>query len=171
MLVRKYVEALFLSLNKDEILEIYKALQKLSLIVKNSKFILIVKSPLLNIDEKIEVLKNISECENSKFLNFLRILLENKRIDLLKDIYKSFDALVSKSLNHYNGKVEGEISGATLKAIEEKLSKKFNAVIKLSLEKKDINGIKIFVDVLNVEISIDENRIKNDIISNILKAI
>jgi F-type H+-transporting ATPase subunit delta len=43
--------------------------------------------------------------------------------------------------------------------------------IKLNLEKKDINGIKVFVDVLNVEAQVDENRIKQDIISNILKAI
>jgi F-type H+-transporting ATPase subunit delta len=171
MLVEKYVKALLLSLNEDEIVKVYESIARLSLVAKAPKFILIVKSPLLSIDEKIDILKDLAECKNSKFVNFLRILLENKRTDLLKEIFRVLYAAVSNYFNTYAGKVEGNISEETLKALEEKLSKKFDATIKLNLEKKDINGIKVFVDVLNVEAQVDENRIKQDIISNILKVI
>jgi F-type H+-transporting ATPase subunit delta len=171
MLVEKYVKALLLSLNEDEIVKVYEAIARLSLVAKDPKFILIVKSPLLSIDEKIDILKDLAECKNLKFVNFLRILLENKRTDLLKEIFRVLYAAVSNYFNTYAGKVEGNISEETLKALEEKLSKKFDATIKLNLEKKDINGIKVFVDVLNVEAQVDENRIKQDIISNILKVI
>jgi F-type H+-transporting ATPase subunit delta len=172
MLVEKYVKALLLSLeNDDEIVKVYEAIARLSLVAKNPKFILIIKSPVLSVDEKINVIKELAECDNSKFINFMKILLENKRTDLLKEIFKTLYAAVSNYFNTYAGKVEGNVSEDTLKALEEKLSKKFNATIKLELDKKEINGIRVFVDVLNVEASIDENRIKQDIISNILKAI
>jgi F-type H+-transporting ATPase subunit delta len=172
MLVEKYVKALLSSLKSDdEIVKVYEAIARLSLVAKDPKFILIVKSPVLSIDEKLNIIKELAECDNPKFINFMRILLENKRIDLLKEIYKSLYAAVSHYFNTYAGKVEGDISEDTLKALEEKLSQKFNATIKLNLDKKEINGIKVFVDVLNVEAQVDENRIKQDIISNILKAI
>ena len=78
---------------------------------------------------------------------------------------------VSNYFNTYAGVVEGKVSEATLKEIESKLSEKFNATIKLQLNEKDINGIKVFVDILNVEVALSEDKIKNDLINNILKAI
>jgi F-type H+-transporting ATPase subunit delta len=171
MIVEKYTKALMASLNKEEQKEIFEALKKLAILSKNSKFMLILKSPLLKTEEKLKFIQNITECSNKKFINFVKILNENKRIDLIKDIFKNYHAKLSISNNTFDGTAEGHISEETLKALEDKLSSKFNAVIKLSLKEKDINGIKVFVDVLNVEVSIDENRIKQDIITDILKAI
>ena len=171
MIVEKYVKALLAALNEDEIVEVYEAIARLALVAKDPKFILLVKSPLLTIDEKVEILKELAECNNPKFVNFMRILLENKRIDLLKEIYQSLYAAVSKHFNTYAGVVVGKISEDTLKSIEEKLSKEFDATIKLQLKEKEINGLKVYVDVLNVELSILEERIKKDLMSQILKAI
>jgi F-type H+-transporting ATPase subunit delta len=171
MIVEKYVKALLAALDENEIVEVYEAIARLALVAKDPKFILLVKSPLLSIDEKVNFLKELAESDNPKLLNFLRILLENKRIDLLKEIYQSLYAAVSKHFNTYAGTVIGNISEETLKAIEEKLAKKFDATIKLNLKKEDINGIKVFVDVLNVEVSILEDRIKQDLLNQILKAI
>ena len=171
MIVEKYVKALLAALDENEIVEVYEAIARLALVAKDPKFILLVKSPLLSIDEKVNFLKELAESDNPKFLNFLRILLENKRIDLLKEIYQSLYAAVSKHFNTYAGVVVGNISEETLKAIEEKLAKKFDATIKLKSKKEDINGIKVFVDVLNVEVSILEERIKQDLLNQILKAI
>jgi F-type H+-transporting ATPase subunit delta len=171
MIIEKYTKALISSLNKNEQKEIFEALKKLALLCKNQKFILILKSPLLSQEEKLNFVKEITECNNAKFINFIKILDENKRIDLIKDIFKNYYAKLAFLNNAFDGVVEGNISDETLKVLEEKLSSKFNAAIKLYLEKKDINGIKVFVDVLNVEAQIDENRIKQDIITDILKAI
>jgi F-type H+-transporting ATPase subunit delta len=171
MVVEKYVKALMATLNEDEIVEVYEAIAKLALISKDPKFILLVKSPLLSIDEKVKILSEIADCKNQKFLNFIRILLENKRMDLIKEIHQSLYEKVSKFFNTYAGVVEGKISENTLKEIEKKLSKKFNANIKLKLKERDLNGIKVFVDVLNVEVSIVEDRIKQELLNTILKAI
>ncbi|WP_456479261.1 F0F1 ATP synthase subunit delta [Nautilia sp.] len=171
MVVEKYTKAFLSSLSEEEIAPAYEAVARIALVAKEPKFILIVKSPLLSIDEKIKVLAEIAEYDNPKFLNFLRIVLENKREDLFKEIHTSLYEKVSRHFNTYAGVVEGKISEETLKQIEDKLSEKFKAVIKLQLNEKDINGIKVFVDILNIEVALSEDKIKNDLINNILKAI
>ena len=171
MIVEKYSKALIKALNEKELVDVYEAVAKIALISKDPKFILLIKSPILSIDEKVKILSDLADCKNPKFINFMRIVLENKRVDLLKDIHKRLYAKVSEIKNTYAGFVEGKISEDTLKSLEEKLSKKFNATIKLFLKEKDINGLKVFVDVLNVEFALVEDRIKQDLISQILKAI
>ena len=171
MVVEKYTKALLLSLKEEEIVPTYEAIARIALVAKDSKFILLIKSPLLSIDEKVEILSQIAEYNNPKFLNFLRIVLENKREDLLKEIYLSLYEKVSFYFNTFGGKIEGNITESVLKEIEGKLSKKFNAKIKLLLEKSDINGIKVFVDVLNIEVAINEEKIKSNLVDYILKAI
>jgi len=171
MVVEKYTKALLLSLKKEEVAPTYEAMAKIASVVKNSKFILIIKSPLISVEEKVKILSQIAEYNNPKFLNFLKIILENKREDLLKEVYLNLYEKVSFYFNSFNGKVEGNITEDVLKDIEDKLSKKFNANIKLSSEKRDINGIKVFVDVLNIEVAINEAKIKSNLIDHILKAI
>ena len=171
MVVEKYTKALLLSLKEEEITSTYEAMSKIASVAKDNKFILIIKSPLLSIDEKVKILSEIAQYNNPKFLNFLRIVLENKRENLLKEIYLNLYEKVSFYFNTFNGKVEGNITEDVLKEIENKLSKKFNVNMKLLLEKNDINGIKVFVDVLNIEVAINEEKIKSNLINHILKAI
>jgi len=172
MLVQKYAKALLASLkNEDEIVEVYEGLARVSLVAKDPKFLLVVKSPLLTIDDKVNFLLEVSETKNEAYKNFLRIVLENKREDLFKEIFQIVYQMVARHFNTYAGVVEGKVSEDVLKELEEKLSKKLNATIKLQLKEKDINGIKVYVDVLNVEVAIDENRIKSDLVNQILKAI
>jgi len=171
MVVEKYTKAFLASLNKDEVAEAYEAIARIALVAKDPKFILIVKSPMLSVEEKLQFLSEIAEYKNEKFINFLRIILENKREDLFKEIHTSLYEKVSKYFNTYAGVVEGKVSEDMLKEIENKLTQKFNAEIRLLLKEKDINGIKVFVDILNVEVAINEDKIKSDLINDILKAI
>jgi len=171
MVVEKYTKALLLSLKEEEIIPTYEAITKIASAVKNSKFILIIKSPLLSTEKKVKILSQIAEYDNPKFLNFIRIILENKREDLLKEIYLNLYKKISFYFNTFNGTVEGNITKDVLKEIEDKLSKKFNAKIKLSLNKNNANGIRVFVDVLNIEVVINEEKIKSNLVNYILNAI
>jgi len=172
MVVEKYTKALLESLsNREEIVEVYEALARVALVSNDSKFVLIVKSPVLSIDEKVSFLMQIAQSENKKLENFFKLLLVNKRIDLIKEIHKTLYVKVSELLNIYAGFVEGKVDENTLETLQKKLSEKFNADIHLQLKEKDLNGLRVFVDVLNVEIAIDENQIKQNLISHILKAI
>ena len=171
MVVEKYTKALLKALKKDEVVEVYEAIARVALISNEPKFILFIKSPVLSEEEKIEFLCEIAESKNEKLVNFFKILLENKRMDLIREIHLSLYAKVAEMFNTYAGFVYGKVSDELLEELEEKLSKKFDATIKLQLKESDINGIKVFVDVLNVEVALSEDKIKQDLISQILKAI
>jgi TRAP transporter TAXI family solute receptor len=69
-----------------------------------------------------------------------------------------------------------KVSEQVIYAVVKSVFENFEAFKKLhpafnNLKKEDINGIKVFVDVLNVEVSILEDRIKQDLLNQILKAI
>ncbi len=171
MIVEKYTKALMDTLAENEIVEIYEAVAKVALMANDPKFILIIKSPLLSLDEKLNFLTDIAQNNNQKLVNFFKILLLNKRMDLIKEIHQDLYEKVSIYLNMYAGTVEGKVNENVLKELEKKLSEKFNATIKLQLKESDLNGIRVFVDVLNVEVGLDENKIKRDLVNQILKAI
>ena len=171
MIVEKYTNALMNTLSDNEIVEIYEAIAKIASVANEPKFILIVKSPLLSLDEKLKFLIDLAQNDDKKLVNFLKILLINKRIDLIKEIHQNLYEKVSKYLNTYAGVVEGKVGENVLKELEKKLSEKFNANIKLRLKESELNGVRVFVDVLNVEVGLDENKIKRDLLNQILKAI
>ncbi len=171
MVVDKYTKALLSVLTKEEAASIYEAIARIALVAKNPKFVLIVKSPLLTDEEKVTFLSEIAENSNPKFINFLRVVVENKRIDTFKELHKAMLNRVSKLFNTYGGVVEGNVSDNVVVELEKKLSAKFDADIKLLKKEKDLNGIKVFVEVLNVEIDVDEDKIKRSLLNNILKAI
>jgi len=171
MIVEKYTKALLSVLSKEEASEVYEALARLALASKNVKFILIVKSPLLTNEEKVKFLSEVAECNNPKFINFLRILVENKRLDSFKELHKSMLNKVSKLFNTYGGVVEGKISDEVVSELERKLSDKFKATIKLLKKEKEFNGVKVFVEVLNVEVDVDEDKIKRNLLNHILKGV
>ena len=171
MIVEKYTKALMDSIEQEKLSEIYEAIKKVASVANNPKFILIVKSPIISMDEKIKFLIEIAGNDNKKLVNFFKILLINKRIDLIKDISQNLYEKVSMLLNTYYGVVEGKIQENILQELEKKLSEKFNANIKLRLKESELNGVRVFVDVLNVEVGLDENKIKRDLLNQILKAI
>ena len=171
MVVEKYTKALLRALDKDEVVEVYEAVARVALIANDPKFILLVKSPVLGEEEKVRLLCEIAQSQNEKLVNFFKILLENKRMDLIREIHQSLYEKVAEMFNTYAGFVYGKVNDETLEELEKKLSEKFDATVKLQLKESDINGIKVFVDVLNVEVAISEDRIKQDLVSQILKAI
>ena len=75
--------------------------------------------------------------------------------------------------NKYLGKIysDREIDAAKIKDLEEKISKKFNADIKLEPVKSELEGIKIEIEDLGFEISFSIDRLKQKMSEYILKAI
>ena len=84
MIVEKYTKALMDSVDKSQLVKVYEAIKKVADVSHNPKFILIIKSPLISIDEKIKFLTQIASNNDEKIINFFKILLINKRIDLIK---------------------------------------------------------------------------------------
>ena len=88
--------------------------------------------------------------------------------DIVKSIQKCY---LKKRYAKLNLKDLEQIAIDEIKMLEGKFSKKFNSSIKLNFEKKDVDGIKIDIDSLGIEIGFSRERVQTAMLEHILKAI
>jgi F-type H+-transporting ATPase subunit delta len=136
------------------------------------------KSVYLKYREKInktviKVLDSGNYVKSKELNNFLKLIVENGRIELIPDIANELNKIISKKKKSYKGIVysDSDIDSKVLGDLEKGLGKKFDSKISLSFNKGDFDGIKVDVEDLGIEISFSKSRINNQIVEHILKAI
>ena len=161
LVAKRYVKALVSDLNADELTGFIDELRRLVAAFGNEKFKNIIASPAL------------SGRKSVKFTNFVKLLGENKRLEILPNIANELLIQKSKINNVFCGKIYGgvEIDADKISKLEESFSRKFGARIMLEVAKSDYNGIKIELEDLGVEASFSMDRLKAQMIEYILKAI
>lgn len=77
------------------------------------------------------------------------------------------------SKNSFDGKVftSKKLTNSQIKELAESFNQKFNTEVILTQEIGDFNGIKVEIVDLGVEIGFSKDRLQNQIIEHILKAI
>ena len=170
---RKYVKALVSDLDKDDFNKFTTKLQEIANAFANEKFQNIIISPNLKNSEKVDFVLSLVGEADQKFINFIKLLGENKRLDILPSIVSELLAQKSKMDNVFYGKIYGgsQISQTQISELENSFSKRFNAKIILEPVKSDYNGIKIELDDLGVEASFSVDRLKAQMSEYILKGI
>ena len=167
----KYANAL-INVAGGEINSIISDMQRLAqaLTVPKVKHII-----YLSDDKKktLDFLLSLCEGKSKKLHDFLSILDEKNKLSFLPQILSALELAKAKSDNQYVGKVYSseDISKDVLKTLEEKLSSATQKQITLSYAKSDFSGIRVEVEMLNIEISFSKNQIKNKLIDHILKSI
>ena len=144
LIAKKYVKALVSDLSKDEFNNFTARLQEIANAFANEKFQNIIVSPNLKNSQKADFVLSLVGEADQKFVNFIKLLGENKRLDILPNIVSE---------------------------LESSFSKRFNAKIILEPVKSNYNGIKIELDDLGVEASFSVDRLKAQMSEYILKAI
>jgi len=174
LIAKRYIKALKSGLDLDSLKNLATIFSTLSESFKDSKFISIIESPNVNSKDKLDILLASVKVANSENLNnFIKLLVENKRINIIPAIAEELKKDIAKSTSTYEGVIYSDSSIDT-KLIEELstgLGKKFNASITLASVKNDFNGIKVDVEDLGIEINFSKDRIDNQIIEHIIKAI
>ena len=156
LIAKRYTKALINNLNNDELVNFIAKLSELSMAFSDEKFTNIIS------DEK-----------SVKFTNFIKLLGENKRIEILPNIVSELLLQKSKIDNTYHGNIyaDFEVSLDQISQFEASFSKKFGAKILLKAIKSDYSGVKIELDDLGVEVSFSLDRLKAQMSEFILKAI
>jgi len=173
MSIKKYVKALVESATKEHLEVIYNSLTPLMEISKDEKYNLIISSPLIRKDKKIEFIIDILSIEDKKIENLIKLLVENNRLKELPSLIFLLKDKIAELTGDYNGFVysKDNLEESKIAEIETKLSNKFNKNIKLTQKSSDKDGIQVYVDSLNVEIAVYENDIKAKLITDIIRAI
>jgi F-type H+-transporting ATPase subunit delta len=174
LIAKKYIKAITQGLDLESVQNMTSIFLSLSEAFNNDKFIAIIDNPNVATSDKAAILLDAVKSANSDAINnFIKLLVENKRINIIPAIAVELQKSVSASTKTYEGTVysNSDIDESTVIGLSSGLGKKFDATISLKTVKSDFNGIKVDVESLGVEINFSKDRIDSQIIDHIIKAI
>jgi len=111
--------------------------------------------------------------DDTTLVNFIKILGENKRLDLIPTITKVLNTDQQRVSNEYEGvlKSASSLNEAALTDLEESLKKYTGSTIRLTQEKSDLEGLRVSVDDLGIEVNFSKQRVKEQLIDFIKKSL
>jgi F-type H+-transporting ATPase subunit delta len=172
LIAKRYAQALS-SVSKD-LPSILEVLNILSDVTSSSEIKSTLTSPIISSEQKTAmILSTLGEGADDSLVNFIKILGENKRLDLIPAITKVLNTDQQRVSNEYEGvlKSASTLDEAVLANLEETLKKYTGSTIKLTQEKSDLDGLRVSVDDLGIEVNFSKQRVKEQLIDFIKKSL
>ncbi len=171
LIAKRYAQALS-SVSKDlpAILEVLNVLSEVTCSPEIRSTLL---SPIISSEQKTAMILAAVSDDDSTLVNFIKILGENKRLDLIPAITKVLNTDQQRVANEYEGvlKSASTLDEATLANLEETLKKYTGSTIKLTQEKTNLDGLRVSVDDLGIEVNFSKQRVKEQLIDFIKKSL
>jgi len=174
LIAKRYIKALLSDSDIDFVQNATVLFEGLSEAFKDDKFLNIMTSSDVSKDDKSSLLLDVVKPANSeKINNLIKVLVENKRINIIPSIAQELKKGLASATKTYAGIVfsDTEMDKTVIDNLSNGLSQKYDSKIELSFVKNDFNGIKVEVSDLGIEINFSKDRINNQIIQHIIKAI
>jgi len=171
LIAKRYVTALSsVSNNIESIAETLNALTK---VIKEEEIKVLLTSPIISSDKKTELILSSVDKTDDTLINFIKILGENKRLDLIPAISKVLNSELQKLSNQYEGVLRSKevLSENELVKLESSLKKYTGSTIKLQQEQTDLDGLRVSVDDLGIEVNFSKQRVKEQLIDFIKKSL
>ena len=172
LIAKRYATALS-SVSKD-IKGVAAVLNVLTEAVSTDEVKTALTSPIVASEKKTEmILSALGNEADATLVNFIKILGENKRLDLIPAIAKVLNADLQKESNKYEGVLRSskKLAKEELSKLEETLEKYTGSMIKLKQEKTDLDGLRVSVDDLGIEVNFSKQRVKEQLIDFIKKSL
>ncbi|MDD2450768.1 MAG: F0F1 ATP synthase subunit delta [Sulfurovum sp.] len=172
LIARRYVQAL--SAVSRDVPADAALLATLAEVISEKKVMNALTSPIIAAEKKTDmVLKALGESADSAMKNFIKILGENKRLDLIPIVSKVLNKELQKKSNQYEGIVKSAhlLDDAALADLEDTLQKYTGAMIKLAQEKSELDGLRVTVEDLGIEVNFSKERVKEQLIDFITKSL
>jgi F-type H+-transporting ATPase subunit delta len=172
LIAKRYAKAL--SSVSNDVSGIAEVLNVLSSVIDTPKVQKALLSPIVSSEKKTEmILSTLTDGTDGTLVNFIKILGENKRLDLIPAIAKVLNADLQKVSNKYEGVLTSKetLDAKALNNLEETLKKYTGSTIKLRQEKSDLDGLRVSVDDLGIEVNFSKQRVKDQLIDFIKKSL
>jgi len=171
LIAKRYAKALS-SVSKD-LPGILEVLNVLSEVVSSAEIKSTLTSPIISSEDKTAMILSALSDDDVILVNFIKILGENGRLDLIPAITKVLNSDQQRVSNEYEGvlKSTSSLDEATLANLEETLKKYTGSTIKLTQEKSDLDGVRVSVDDLGIEVNFSKQRVKEQLIDFIKKSL
>ena len=171
LIAKRYAQALS-SVSKD-LSGVLEVLNVLSEVISSSEIKSTLTSPIISSESKTEMILSALSDDDKTLVNFIKILGENRRLDLNPAITKVLNSDQQRVSNEYEGvlKSASSLDEAALANLEETLKKYTGSTIKLTQEKSDLEGVRVSVDDLGIEVNFSKQRVKEQLIDFIKKSL
>lgn len=170
LIAKKYAKAI---LTRKDANEFYELLLAIVPAFSLEKFRLILSSNELKKEDKLQFISSFFQNAKPNFINFLKLLSQNSRLNLIPQIVKELGRQKALKEQIYSGTIFSEkaINKDELASLEQKLSKKFNVSVKLNNKITNKQGIRISLDELGYELSFSMQSLKSKMSDYILKTL
>jgi len=171
LIAKRYAQALS-SVSKD-LPGILEVLNVLSEVISSSEIKSTLTSPIISSESKTAMILSALSDDDTTLVNFIKILGENRRLDLIPAITKVLNSDQQRVSNEYEGvlKSASSLDESALANLEETLKKYTGSTIKLTQEKSDLDGVRVSVDDLGIEVNFSKQRVKEQLIDFIKKSL
>ena len=171
LIAKRYAQALS-SVSKD-LPGALEVLNVLSEAVNTPEIGAALTSPIISSEDKTAMILSAMSDDDMTLVNFIKVLGEKGRLDLIPAITKVLNTDQQRISNEYEGVVKSasSLEGADLANLEETLKKYTGSTIKLTQEKSDLDGVRVSVDDLGIEVNFSKQRVKEQLIDFIKKSL
>jgi len=174
LVAKKYANALI----EIDGLSIESVIEELSSIADairgNSDVKEFLESPLASKDAKFKaIVEPLKDKVDSKVFNLLSLMSQKGRLALIPALVDILNKEIQAKNGLYSGYVESndEIDSSLVEKLEKKLSEYSNTNVKLVVKKSDIDGIKVEVSDLGLELNFSKQSVKDALLAEIRKAL
>lgn len=172
LIAKRYAKAL--SSVSQNIADIVDVLNGLSEAVETTEVKKSLLSPIVSSERKTDmILAALGDNKDNVLINFIKILGENNRLELIPSIAKVLNADLQKVSNTYEGVLHSKenLDAKALTNLEETLKKYTGSTITLKQERSDVDGLHVSVDDLGIEVNFSKQRVKEQLIDFIKKSL
>ena len=174
LIAKRYVQALLDISDKKEKSKFAETINAIAETFSDPKVAAMIDAPIVSDETKVNaILDALGKKANEKLVNLIKILGENKRLSLIPAISKILNADMQKESNEYEGVVKSfeTLEKDALDELENTLKRYTGSSIKLKQEKSETEGLKVSVEDLGIEVNFSKERVKEDLIDFIKKAL
>jgi F-type H+-transporting ATPase subunit delta len=173
LIAKRYVQALLSIADAKERENYIGILNAIASTFDNADVREMIAAPIVSADKKVEaILSGLGKKVDEKIVNFIKILGEKKRLSLIPAIAEMLNAQVQKESNEYTGVVSSRetLGESEIATLEKTLKRYTGSNVKLEQVKSDLDGLRVAVEDLGIEVNFSKERVKEQLIDFIMKS-
>lgn len=173
LIAKRYVQALLSVADENERPVYIASLNSIASSLNDPQVLVMIQSPMISDNLKVDtILSVLGNNADKKLVNFIKILGEKKRLALIPAIAEMLNAQMQKESNAYDGIVKSKktLDVDAIAELEETLKRYTGSSIKLNQVKSDLDGLKVDVEDLGIEVNFSKERVKEQLIDFIMKS-
>ena len=174
LVAKRYAKALMEIDGGKKVDTFIASLSAVASALKEPKAQEIIASPLVSAEEKISLITEaLGKKADPALAALVRVMGEKGRLGLIPELTAILQFEKKKESNSFVGRVESRnaLDAEELKSLEKALSKHSGAHIVLEQVRTDLNGVKVEVEDLGLELNFSKDRVKTALLDYIQKAL